>query len=413
MTLITETGELARLCDRRKRQPFVAVDTEFMRERTFWPKLCLIQLAGDNEAAAIDPLADGLDLGPLLRLLVEPGVVKVFHAARQDIEIFHRLSDRVPAPLFDTQIAAMVCGFGESVAYDTLVSRLTGVKLDKTLRFTDWSRRPLTESQVAYALADVVHLPAIYRKLARRLDETGRRAWLAEEMAGLTDPRVYETRPQDAWLRLKTRSDKPRFLAVLRELAAWREREAQARDVPRNRVLRDEALVTIAAHAPTTAAELARTRLLRRGLAEGATGRQILRAVVRGQAVPEAECPRFSKPPRPKVAPGAVADLLKVLLKLKCDEHGVASKLVASAADLDRLAVEAEPDIPALEGWRREIFGNDALTLKAGRLALAADGKKIRLVPLGSDEGRDHPAASTATVTPRRPTARHGSSKRR
>lgn len=413
MTLITETGELERLCDRLRREPFVAVDTEFMRERTFWSRLCLIQLAGSQEAAAIDPMANGLHLGPLLRLLADANVVKVFHSARQDIEIFHRLSGRIPFPVFDTQVAAMVCGFGDSVAYETLVGELARVKVDKTPRFTDWSRRPLTDSQVAYALADVIHLVVVYRKLARRLDETGRRRWLAEEMAALTDPRAYEARPEDAWLRFKTRSNKPRFLAVLRELAAWREREAQARDVPRARVLRDQALLEIAAQAPATAAELARTRALGAKVADGPAGQEMLEAVARGKAVPEAECPRLDRPPGRKRAPGPMVDLLKVLLKLKCDEYGVAAKLVASAKDLDRLAAEAGPDIPTLKGWRREVFGNHALALKAGRLALVADKSKVRLVPLGSDQGRDHAAQGAATTARGRPRAPSSAPKRR
>jgi len=381
--LVTTTDDLAALCVRLARAPFVTVDTEFMRETTYWPKLCLVQLAGPEDAAAVDPLAPGLDLAPLHALMADESVLKVFHAARQDIEIFHHLSGRVPHPLFDSQVAAMVCGFGDSVSYDTLVSRLAGKHVDKSSRFTNWAHRPLTERQIAYALADVTHLRVVYQKLAKRLEKTGRAAWLDEEMAALTSPSTYETRPEDAWKRLRSRSANRRFLAVLRELAAWREQEAQRRDLPRNRVVKDEALLEIAAHAPKSVDELARTRALPRAVAEGPFGRAMLEAVARAQAVPDDELPPAPNRPQNAQVPEALMDLLRVLLKHKCEEHHVAQKLVATTADLERIAADEAPDVPALHGWRREVFGEAALALKAGHLALGAKGRKVQLIPLG------------------------------
>lgn len=388
MTLIADTDGLAQLCRRLASSSYLTVDTEFMRDRTYYPQLCLVQLAGDGEAAAIDTLAAGLDLSPLLALLERPGLLKVFHAGRQDIEIFYLLSGRVPAPMFDTQVAAMVCGFGDSVGYDTLAAKLTGAHIDKSSRFTDWAARPLTERQIRYAIEDVTHLRKVYERLKRRLERSGRAAWLAEEMAVLADPATYRSEPANAWLRLKTRSGNRRFLAVLRELAAWREVEAQRRNLPRNRVLRDEALVEIAAHDPATAAELARTRGLARSIAEGRMGEAILAAVARGLALPEAECP---EPPARLKLPrdlGPVIELLKVLLKLQCDAHHVAPKLVASSADLERIAADDEAPVPALKGWRREVFGEAALALKHGRLAFALDGKHVKLIERGGAASR-------------------------
>jgi ribonuclease D len=313
-------------------------------------------------------------------LLADRKVLKVFHAARQDIEIFYHLSGEIPAPIFDTQVAAMVCGFGESVSYETLVAQIAKATIDKSARFTDWAHRPLTKRQIEYALADVIHLRTIYEDLAQRLKRSGRSGWLDEEMATLTDPATYELDPREAWKRLKTRSHNPRFLAVLRELTAWRENEARTRDLPRNRVLRDEALLEISAHVPKTKAELARSRSVSKGLAEGPSGSAILKAVAAGVAVPEREAPEA--PPRLEMPPGAkpVVELLKVLLKAKCEAHGVAQKLVASSADLDMIAIDDHAAVPALHGWRRELFGEDALALKHGRLALSVEGRRIRLV---------------------------------
>lgn len=390
--ILTTTAELAALCQRLAGGSYVTVDTEFMRETTYWPKLCLVQLAGLDDAAVIDPLAPGIDLAPLLGLMADERVLKVFHSARQDVEIMVQLSGRVPKPLFDTQVAAMVCGFGDQVSYDTLVARLTHKHIDKSSRFTDWSHRPLSERQVAYALADVTHLRVVYVKLAERVERSGRAAWLAEEMAVLTDMASYVTQPEEAWRRLKSRSGDRRFLAVLREVSAHREREAQTRNLPRNRVVRDEALMEIAAHHPSTSAELARTRGLSKGLAEGVIGQGLLAAVARGLALPEADCPEAAPRPVGGGAPGALVDLLKVLLKHKCDEHHVAQRLVATSADLDRLAAGDDPDVPVLRGWRREVFGEAALALKEGRLALGSGGHRVVLIdvdngiPLGVHE---------------------------
>lgn len=381
MTLITTTEEIEAFCVRLAGAEFITVDTEFMRERTFWPKLCLVQVAGVNEAAAVDPLADGMDLRPLFDLLDAPETVKVFHAARQDLEIFHYLTGHLPVPVFDTQVAAMVCGFGDQVGYETLVARLTRARLDKGSRFTDWSLRPLSQRQIDYALSDVTHLRQVYAKLKQRVDASGRSGWLAEEMATLCDPATYEPDPMEIFRRIKSRNGNGRFLAVLREVTAWREREARARDVPRNRVLRDEALIEIAHHTPSTPEDLARTRGLGRNLAEGSTGGQILQAVARGLAIPENECPELDAKRDVPRGVGPVADLLKVLLKMKCDQEDVAQKLVASSADVDLIAADGEnADVRALHGWRRQVFGEDAVRLRNGELSLAISGRKVILV---------------------------------
>jgi ribonuclease D len=384
MPMISDTQSLADFCDRLKSASFITVDTEFMREKTYWPQLCLVQVAGPDEARAIDPLAPGIDLAPLFALMADERILKVFHAARQDVEIFLHLTGRMPKPLFDTQVAAMVCGFGDAVGYETLASQLARARIDKSMRFTDWALRPLTEKQIQYALADVTHLRVAYEKLVRKLEKNNRIDWLSEEMALLAEPGTYLVDPVHAWRRLKPRSSSPRFLAVLRELAAWREREAQERDLPRQRVLRDEMLMEIAAHHPTNTAELGRTRGIGKGLVEGKMGAAILEAVARAMAVPEAECPQ---PPERFDMPkglGPVVDLLKVLLKMKCDEHGVASKLVANVADIEMIAADDDADVPAMHGWRRDLFGDDALKLKHGRLGLGfcTDGRRLRLVPI-------------------------------
>jgi ribonuclease D len=382
MTLIADNAELARFCARQSTAPYIAIDTEFMRDRTYWPKLCLVQIAGPEETAAIDTLAPDLDLGPLFDLMADVNVVKVFHAARQDVEIFFHLTGRIPAPIVDTQVAAMVCGFGDAVSYENLAAKLAGARIDKSSRFTDWSHRPLTDKQLQYALSDVTHLRPAYEKLKRRIEKSGRGQWVEEEMQVLTDPATYQLDPRQAWRRLKTRSENRRFLAVLREVAAWREEEAQQRDLPRNRVLKDESIIEIASHAPTTAEDLARSRGMQRGFAEGRMGQGILAAVRRGLALPESEAPK----PEPRLdLPAGLApviDLLRVLLKTQCEAHDVAQKLVASADDLAMIAADDHAKVPALTGWRREMFGEDALALKHGRLALTADGKRIRVVPL-------------------------------
>ena len=379
MTLIADSEALAAFCARLA-SPYITVDTEFMRDRTYYPQLCLVQIAGSDEAAAIDALAPGLDLAPLIALMDRRDILKVFHAGRQDVEIFYLLSGRVPAPMFDTQIAAMVCGFGESVGYDTLVAKLTGAHIDKSSRFTDWSLRPLTERQTKYAISDVTHLRTVYEKLSHRLERSGRAAWLEEEMAVLADPATYSTAPEEAWLRLKPRSTSGRFLVVLKALAAWRETEAQRRNLPRNRVLRDEALTEIAAHHPANADELARTRGLSRGFAEGRMGEAILATVAQALALPEAEWP--APPPRVELPRdmGAVVELLKVLLKMQCDVHNVAAKLVASSADIELIAADDDAAVRALRGWRREVFGEAALKLKRGEVALGLEGKALKLI---------------------------------
>jgi ribonuclease D len=383
MTIITDTEALAGFCERQKGASFVAVDTEFMRERTYWPILCLVQVAGPDEAVAIDALAAGIDLAPLLALMADPGTPKVFHAARQDVEIFFNLSGAVPAPLFDTQIAAMVCGFGDAASYETLVTKLTRASLDKSSRFTDWSHRPLTERQIRYALADVVHLRTVYEKLQQQLASNGRASWFAEEMAELCNPETYRGDPDEAWrrFRLRGRVD-ARFFGMLRELAAWREMAARQRNLPRGRIMRDEAVLEIAAHAPRSTEALARTRSLGRGVAEGKLGSEILEAVQRGLTTTAGlDLPATARADSPP-GRGPLIELLRVLLKQRCDDHQVAQKLLASADDLEAIAADDEAPVKALSGWRREIFGKDALALKHGRLALTVRRNRISLVEL-------------------------------
>ena len=380
MHLVADTGSLRALCERLASSRYIAVDTEFMRDRTYWPRLCLVQLASSDEAAAVDALAPEIDLAPLLTLMRDPGVLKVFHAARQDIEIFYHLDGLVPAPLFDTQVAGMVCGFGDQVGYEKLVAKLARASIDKTQRFTDWARRPLTRKMYDYAISDVTHLRVVYEKIAARLERDGRESWLAEEMETLTDPATYRLDPSDAWLRLKTRLRKPRQLAVLREAAAWRETEAQRRDVPRNRVLRDEALNEIAAQEPETREELWKLRSLSRGHIGKDAADAVLAVVSAVRAAPAATYPEERKPsPAPNHA-GPSGDLLKVLLKLRCEENDVAQKLVASADDVEAIARDDRADVRALRGWRREIFGEDALALKHGRIALGIEDGNIRVI---------------------------------
>ncbi len=382
MTLITDTETLAGFCDRQKIAEFVAVDTEFMRERTYWPILCLVQVAGPDEAVAIDTLAPGLDLAPLLDLMANPAILKVFHAARQDLEIFFQLSGKVPHPVFDTQIAAMVCGFGDSVSYETLVRRLAGAGLDKASRFTDWAQRPLTERQVTYALADVIHLRTVYERLQQILGKNGRAGWFAEEMENLVDPAIYRTDPAEAWRRFRLRGPADRrFLGVLKAVAAWREAAAQQRDLPRGRIMKDEAILEIAAHAPKTIDQLARTRSLGRGVAEGKLGQDILDAVAQGLADPNSP-PAIPGKAEPPPGIGPLIELLRVLLKQRVEDLQVAQKLIASSDDLEAIAADDNAPVPALSGWRRELFGNDALALKHGRLALTAGRNGIELVKL-------------------------------
>lgn len=384
MTLITDTPELLRFCDSVAGADYIAIDTEFLRESTYYPQLCLVQVAGPTEAVAIDPLAPGIDMAPLHALVCDKPVLKVFHSARQDLEIFWHLTGTVPAPIFDTQVAAMVCGFGESVGYEKIVASLAGAKIDKSSRFTDWSRRPLTDKQLTYALADVIHLRPVYEKLKARLERDGRAAWLDEELAVLTAPETYDLDPDQAWQRLKTRTNDRKFLVILKVLAAWREREARNRDVPRNRILRDDALMEIAAHAPKTAAELGRTRGLSEKAASGPMGNAILAGVEHALSIAPQDRPAAAAKRELPAGAQPVVELLKVLLKMSCEEHDVAQKLVANTDDLERIAAEEDPDIPALRGWRRQVFGDAAQQLKAGALALKIEDGRIRALPTGS-----------------------------
>ena len=379
--LIATTDALAALCARLRTEPFVTVDTEFMRERTYYPELCVVQLGGEQENAVIDTMADGLDLNPLAELMRDEAVLKVFHAARQDIEIFLELFGAVPRPLFDTQVAAMVAGFGDQVGYDALVSALTGGVIDKAHRFSDWSARPLSPAQVTYAAADVTHLHTAYQRLRDRLERDGRTGWVLEEMEVLARPETYRADPEAMWERLRPRTGNRRMLGVLRAVAAWREREAQRVNIPRQRLLRDESLLEVAATAPTNAEALARCRGITRWFAEGKSGVTLLTAITSATALAEdalPDAPKTRDGPRPSPA---LVSLLKVLLAAKCEEHDVAPKLVASSEDIDRLSTEDEPDVPALGGWRRRVFGEDALALRAGRVALGVSGKRVRLIP--------------------------------
>ncbi|MDE2364936.1 MAG: ribonuclease D [Hyphomicrobiales bacterium] len=376
MTLIADSRELADICSRLARHPFVTVDTEFLRETTFWPKVCVIQLASPDEAVAVDALAEGLDLGPFFALMADKNVVKVFHAARQDIEIIWNLAKMIPEPLFDTQVAAMVCGYGDQVSYGDLVQQICRVALDKSSRFTDWSKRPLSDAQVDYAIADVTYLRDIYLFLKARLEKSGRIDWLADEMSTLTSVATYEQKPENAWERLKGRARKPRDLAVLMEVAAWREHEAQTRDVPRSRVLKDDVLVEIALAAPRDAAALGNLRAFPRGMEKSRAGEQILVAIERGLARDPKTLPRLERERRPQ-RDSATVELLKVLLRQVAEKHGVAAKMVATVDDLEAIAASDEAEVPALTGWRRNLFGEKALLLKRGRLALTVEKSKV------------------------------------
>ena len=376
MDLITTTGELAEVCARMARHPFVTVDTEFLRETTYYPLLCVAQLASPDEACVVDALAPGIDLGPLFALLTDEKVVKVFHAARQDIEIVWNMAKKIPHPIFDSQVAAMVLGYGDSISYDQLVQRITGDQLDKSHRFTDWTRRPLTDAQMTYALSDVTHLRDVYLKLAADLEKRGRLNWVEAEMGVLTSPETYRMEPDKAWERLKSRVRKPKELGVLIEIAAWREREAQTRDVPRSRVLKDDALGDIAVQAPTTIERLGQLRSLPKGFERSRWGEGIIEAVKRGierdpKTLPHLE--RF----RPAPNGAATVELLKVLLRMTAESNGVAAKVIATVDELDRIAADDEADVPSLKGWRRELFGEKALALKHGKLALAVDKGRV------------------------------------
>jgi len=374
--LITTTEELTQVCGRMAKHPFVTVDTEFLRETTYYPLLCVAQIASPDEAFVVDALAPGIDLTPFFDLLTDEKVVKVFHAARQDIEIVWNMAKKIPYPIFDSQVAAMVLGYGDSISYDQLVQRITGDLLDKSNRFTDWTRRPLTEAQMTYALSDVTHLRDVYVKLAADLEKRGRANWVEAEMGVLTSPETYRMDPENAWERLKNRVRKPKELAVLIEIAAWREREAQSRDVPRSRVLKDDVVGDIATQAPTTIERLGQLRSLPKGFERSRWGEAIVEAVTRGIARDPKSLPRFDRF-RPAPNGAATVELLKVLLRMTAESNGVAAKVIATVDELDRIAADDEADVPSLKGWRRELFGEKALALKHGRLALAVEKGRV------------------------------------
>lgn len=380
MDLITKQKDLEAAIAALKKSDFVTVDTEFIRETTFWPELCLIQMATADITVLVDPLASDIDLKPFFELMADENVVKVFHAARQDIEIIHHLGGLIPHPVFDSQVAATVCGFGDSVSYDQLVSKITGAHIDKSSRFTDWRRRPLTDKQLSYAAADVTHLIDVYKHLREELQREGRAHWLNEEMAVLTARETYDPHPDDAWKRLKLRIKKPIELAVLQQVAAWREREARERNVPRGRVLKDDAIYEVAQQQPKDTEALGRLRTIPKGWERSSTATSLLGAVARAVATPKEELPRLPRPQQAPEGAAAAAELLKVFLKLVADREGVAPKMLASSDDIDRIAADGEDaQVPAMSGWRRDVFGNEALRLVRGELALRFNKRRIEI----------------------------------
>lgn len=380
--LITDSATLSRFCASLRGAPYIAVDTEFLRERSYYAQLCLVQVAHGEHAAAIDPMVRGLDLGPLRDLLLDPSIVKVFHAASQDLEIFFQKLGRVPAPVFDTQIAAAACDLGDQPGYATLVQSLLGIGLDKASQATDWSLRPLTDRQVSYALGDVTHLCRVYELLVDDLDRRGRGSWVAEDMAGLMDERRYQPDPREVYRRIRLRGPTRKTLVVLRELAAWREETAMARDLPRAWVAHDDVLVEIAQHRPKDVEELARVRALKPAVARGADGQTLLELVERALGTPEDQWPLVPERRPPLQGHESLVALLQALLRLRCDEHGVAMRMVATREDLDLLATAEDPDIACLSGWRRALFGADALELRAGRLALTGREGSVVATPI-------------------------------
>lgn len=381
MSIISDTQSLAAACQKLSAHGYITIDTEFLRDRTYYPQLCLVQVAGPGiDAVAIDPLAKGIDMGPLYGLLANESVLKVFHAARQDLEIFFNLTGKIPHPIFDTQVAAMVCGYGEQVGYNSIVADVCKVQIDKGAQFTDWSRRPLTPRQLAYALDDVTYLRDVYAHLAQALEERGRIEWVFEEMEILTNPATYQNLPEEQWKRIKLKSNKPKVLAVLREIAAWREREAQRRNLPRGRVARDEILAEIAIHPPKNAEELRHIRNIP-GDITGRFSDQILDAVKKGLATPTAECPKMEIRPRFPQDLTPALEMLKMLLRIQASEYEVAAKLIAGSSDLEELAaLNGKAQIAALKGWRYEVFGREAQRLMAGDLALTLKDKRITLL---------------------------------
>ncbi len=380
MQVISDSASLAEFSAELRQRPFFAVDTEFMREKTYWPILCLIQAAADDLEAVIDPMADGIDLSPFLDAMTDANVVKVFHAARQDVEIFYKLTGAVPAPLFDTQIAAMACGYGDQIGYEPLMRDLLGARIDKGSRFTDWARRPLTDAQLAYALSDVTYLREAYGRIVERLQSEGRMGWVEEETETLVDPALYEAAPEDAWRRLKLRGMRPGDLGPLIKLAEWREREAQTRNVPRGRIVKDETILEIARMKPTDEKELGRARSLPSGFERSRAGAGLIEAVRAGRSLPREAIPDIAADRQRTPPPPDVVDLLRVLLKRQCEKYSVAPKLIASAADIEEIAVDDDANVRALKGWRREVFGELALKLKRGEIALKLSGGAVEIV---------------------------------
>ncbi|MBW3098754.1 ribonuclease D [Pseudohoeflea coraliihabitans] len=385
--MITTTAALEAACHRLAQSDYITIDTEFLRESTFWPELCLIQMASEEEALIVDPLADGIDLAPFFALMGDASVVKVFHAARQDIEIMVHRGDLVPHPIFDTQVAAMVCGFGESVSYDQLINRLTGTQIDKSSRFTDWSRRPLSDKQLDYALADVTHLREAYKALKAELEAEGRTDWLTDEMAILESRETYEAPPENAWKRLKLRLKKPQELCVLQAIAAWREREAQSRNVPRGRILKDDALYELAQQQPTTLEALSRLRSIPRGWERSQPGKALVAIIDEALQTPRDQMPKVPRRKHPPEGAQAANELLRVLLKMVSEQRNVAAKVIASGEDLDRIAADGEEaEVAALSGWRREIFGAQALKLINGQLGLRFRDRRVEVIELPQED---------------------------
>lgn len=382
LRLISETAELVEACEKLSHSDFLAVDTEFHRETTYWPQVCLIQIASADFDCMVDPMVKGIDLTPLMRLLADKSKVKVFHAARQDLEIFTRIIGETPSPIFDTQIAAMACGLGDSISYENLVARVLKGTVDKSSQFTDWARRPLSEKQLTYARGDVIHLRKIYKILRDKLVKQNRLDWIEDEHAALVDPEIYAFDPENAWKRLKIRKYRNDYLAVLANVAAWRERTAQEMDKPRGRILKDDAIQEIAQQKPRTAEALERMRAVPTGFSRSKHGAGLVHAINQALDEPDKYAPDVERPESSGPPPGAVSELLKVLLKQVSDDEGVATRLIANASDLEKLARDDNPDIAALKGWRRQIFGEKALLLKSGKVALAASPKGVKVVEL-------------------------------
>jgi ribonuclease D len=388
MQIIKTTEELSEACEKITQHPYCTVDTEFLRESTFWPELCLVQLACPGDEWIVDVLAKDMDFRPLLALMKNENVVKVFHAARQDIEIMYHLSGEVPHPVFDTQVAAMVCGYGDSISYDQLVYRITGRQLDKSSRFTDWSKRPLSQKQLEYALADVTHLREVYISIKANLEEQNRAHWVAEEMEILTSPETYDMPPENAWQRLKMRVRKPRELALMKKLAHWREETARAANVPRGRIIRDDAIYDVCSRAPTRMEQLSDMRSLNRGFDKSRYGPEILRIVSEVKAQDPNSFPKIPKPKQTPEGCAACTEMLKVLLKITVEKYGVAAKIIATVDELEKIAADNNADVPALHGWRRELFGNTALDLKNGKIALGYNNRSVQIVKLDSDQSK-------------------------